>query len=288
MKYCKIQKKIVSVFLASIFALIGIAAVCSMSVCTGAAQTVYYSDADYNGGGLQIEDSEYIYHDGYTVHSEYQILQAPSYGNGDPTKTNLCAATAGTNIVGFYDKTYTNLIPNFEPGMWVNGVYRYFPNVGFAAITQVFNTLYDEMQVNVDGIGASEEDFKSGLNTYVEDHGYNLSFSSFYSNSTNVNLSTFGNAINEGKIGVLFCRTYNFVYTIQHSEGQTFVSKLNSENPHIMMAYGYITIDYYQNGSIFRTDTYLQVSSGFSSADQGYIKMNDDLQIEEALIVNIS
>ena len=55
-----------------------------------------------------------------------------------------------------------------------------------------------------------------------------------------------------------------------------------------MMVYGYITINYYNNGSLFRTDTYLQASSGFGSGEQGYIKMDDDLDIEEALIVNIS
>ena len=116
MKYCKIQKKIVSVFLASIFALIGIAAVCSMNTCTGAAQTVYYSDADYNGGGLR-EESEYVYRDSYSVDTSYQVYEAPSYGNSDPTKTNFCAVTAGTNIAVFYDKKYKNLSPNFEPGM---------------------------------------------------------------------------------------------------------------------------------------------------------------------------
>ena len=287
MKYCKIQKKIVSVFLASIFALIGIAAVCSMSVYTGAAQTVYYSDADYNGGGLR-EESEYVYRDSYSVDTAFEVIQAPSYGNTDSTKTNFCAVTAGTNILGFYDKTFTNLIPNFEPGMVVNGIYCYYPDMRFPAIKQLFNTLYDEMKTNVNGTGTSGANFKAGLQEYAAGQGYNLTFSSFYSNSTNVNLSTFGSAVMADKVGVLLLSKYNYIYAISHSEGQTFISRAISDNPHIMMVYGYIKINYYNNGALFKTETYLQASSGFGTGDQGYIRMDDYLQIEEALIVNIS
>lgn len=287
MKYCKIQKKIVSVFLACIFALIGIAAVCSMSVCTGAAQTVYYSDADYNGGGLR-EESEYVYRDSYSVDTSYRVYEAPSYGNSDPTKTNFCAVTAGTNIAVFYDKTYTNLIPDFEPGMIVDGTFRYYPDLGWPATEQVFNTLYTKMQTNVSGTGTSGANFKAGLQEYAAGQGYNITFSSFYSNSTNVNLSTFGSAVMADKVGVLLLSKYNYIYTIVHSEGHTFISRAISDNPHIMMVYGYIKINYYNNGALFKTETYLQASSGFGTGDQGYIRMDDYLQIEEALIVNIS
>lgn len=54
-----------------------------------------------------------------------------------------------------------------------------------------------------------------------------------------------------------------------------------------MMVYGYQTIAYYKNGVNFRTDTYLQASSGFGSAETGYIKMNDYIGIMDALIINI-
>ena len=290
MIFSKARKKAVSLFLAGLFVLAGFAALfLAAEPVTGHAQTVYYcDDADYMGGGTFYEDSEYIYRDSYTEDVAYRVWEAPSYGNADSSKTNFCAATAGTNIIGFYDKTYTNLIPNFEPGMMVDGSYRYFPNVGFPAITQTFNTLYDIMGINVGGAGASGEDFKAGLKTYVQNQGYSLSYSSFYASPTNVNLTVFGNAVSQGKVGVLLCKSYNYIYTIQHSDGYTFISKANSTTPHIMMVYGYIKINYYNNGSLFKTETYLQASSGFGSGVQGYIKMDDDLEIEEALIVNIS
>ena len=286
----KLQKRLVTLFIAAAVVLANaVALVCIPQHCAS-AQTIYYLDDsnDYSGGGVSYEDSEYIYRDSYTVNETYRVYQAPSYGNGDTSKTNFCAATAGTNIVGYYDRFYTNLMPNFEPGMMINGVYCYYPDVGFSAVTTVFNTLYDMMDINVGGIGTTGTGFKNGLQSYVQGQGYSLSYTSFYANSKNVNLTAFGNAINAGKVGVLLCTSYNFVYAIVHSDGQTFVSKANSTNAHIMMVYGYITINYYNNGSLFRTDTYLQASSGFGSGEQGYIKMDDDLDIEEALIVNIS
>ena len=86
----------------------------------------------------------------------------------------------------------------------------------------------------------------------------------------------------------LLLTKYNFIYAITHNEERTYISRSISDNPHIMMVYGYIVIRYYNNGSLFKTETYLQASSGFSTGNQGYIKVDDYLQIEEALIVNIS
>ena len=148
--------------------------------------------------------------------------------------------------------------------------------------------MYDEMQTNVGVTGTSGENFKDGLQSYVEGQGYDLSYSSFYSSRTNVNMTQFENAIDAGKVGVLLLTKYNFIYAIVHDDESTFISRAISDNPHIMMVYGYIVIRYYNNGSLFKTETYLQASSGFSTGNQGYIRMDDYMQIEEALIVNIS
>ena len=286
MRSCKIQKKAVSVLLACVFTLVCAITVFNMGTVTGAAEAVYYSDTDYTGGTMQ-EASEYVYRDSYTMDTTYQS-NAPSYGNSDASIKNFCAVTAGTNIAVFYDKTYTNLIPNFEPGMFVEDVFRYYPDLGWPQTEQLFYTLYDDMKTNQSGIGTSGSNFKSGLQAYAARQGYDLTFSSMYSSSTNVNLTTFGNAVMADKVGVLLLSKYNYIYTIIHEEDRTFISKATSNGAHIMMVYGYIKINYYNDGELFRTDTFLQASSGFSSGDQGYIKVDDYLTIEEALIVNIS
>lgn len=287
MKSCKIQKKAVSVLLACVFTLVCAITVFNMGTVTGAAEAVYYSDTDYTGGTMQ-EASEYVYRDSYTVDTSYRTYQAPSYGNSDASIKNFCAVTAGTNIAVFYDKTYTNLVPNFEPGMLINGIFTYYPDLGWPQTEQLFYTLYDDMKTNQSGIGTSGSNFKSGLQAYAARQGYNISFSSMYSSSTNVNLTTFGNAVMADKVGVLLLSKYNYIYAITHNDERTFISKATSNGAHIMMVYGYIKINFYNDGELFRTDTFLQASSGFSSGDQGYIKVDDYLTIEEALIVNIS
>ena len=286
------QTRALSLSLALLFVLLGASALCGRAPQRASAREVYYSDtvytdADYNGGGLQ-EDNEIVYRDNYTVDDDYRVV-APSYGNGDASIKNFCAVTAGLNIVVYYDRFYPNLIPNFNPGMTVSsGAYAYFPDMGFDQTDEVFYTLYDEMQTNVGVTGTSGENFKDGLQSYVEGQGYDLSYSSFYSSRTNVNMTQFENAIDAGKVGVLLLTKYNFIYAITHNEERTYISRSISDNPHIMMVYGYIVIRYYNNGSLFKTETYLQASSGFSSGHQGYIRMDDYMQIEEALIVNIS
>lgn len=103
-----------------------------------------------------------------------------------------------------------------------------------------------------------------------------------------MDLDALKDAIDQNKVGVIFCSRYNFVYGIVHTENLTSVVKENANVGHMMMAYGYQTIAYYKNDINFRTDTFLYVSSGYSGADQGYIELNSYLNIEDALIMTIS
>ena len=95
--------------------------------------------------------------------------------------------------------------------------------------------------------------------------------------------------IENHKVGVLLCTKYDFVYAISHGNNFTYLSKSDYYLAHMMMVYGYRTIDYYKDGQIFRSDTYLQVSSGYATGYQGYVLINNSaMEIQEALIVNIS
>ena len=279
----------VSIVLACALAALAALAGLSLPVSASASDIKYCSDDSYEGEGGFIDADEYVYWDSYVEHNEYYITQAPSYGVRDMEDLNYCAPAAGTNVIGYYDRYYPNLIPNFEPGMMNGDDYWYFPDMNFAPVVQVFEDLYELMHTNEDGIGTSGNDFKNGLKEYVQDRGYSLNYGSFYQNSTNVNLTTLQSMINSNKVGVLLCSTYNYIYAIVEGEGRTYLSKVESSRAHMMMVYGYYTVDYYKDGEVFRTDTYLQVSSGYSSGHQGYVLMGDDsLTIQEALIVNIS
>lgn len=270
---------------------IALAAFVTFQLPTAAyASEILYSDdgISFWGAGKPIPSSETIYWDNYVVHDEYLVDQAPSYGVAGSVD-NFCAPSAGTNVIGFYDRFYPNLIPNFEPGMMNNGHYWYLPDMNFPQVVQTFNDLYALMGTNQNGAGTSEEQFKKGLKQFVNNHGYNLSYGSFYQNRTGVNINALRGMISSNKVGVLLCTKYNFIYDIVHGPNETFISKSDYTLAHMMMVYGYITIDYYKGGQIFRSDTYLQVSSGYSTGNQGYVLLNNNsMEIQEALIVNIS
>ena len=55
-----------------------------------------------------------------------------------------------------------------------------------------------------------------------------------------------------------------------------------------MMVSGYQTVGYYTNNTLIGTETFLIVSSGYQTAEDGYMKLNDFSKIDEAWIVNVS
>lgn len=249
-----------------------------------------YYDEGYGGEGQSANASYTIEYDYYVEHREYYVSAAPSYSSVTAEQTNNCASKAGANIIGYYDRYYPELIPDFEPGyLYPNNAYLYFPRV-FQEQSDLITALYYMMNTNVTAPGATEQDFKDGLTEYVEDHGYDIGFSSFHNNSTSVNYTAVQQMVQQKKVGVLLCDKYNFIFSINHDPDgtNTYISKRDYNISHMMMVYGYLIIDYYKDGSCIASETYLQVSSGFADGSQGYIKMNDYLTIDNALVVSIS
>ena len=257
-----------------------------------ANDTFYCADGDDDfiyGGPGEIADATYeIEHDYYEIVEDVGYYSAPSFGNLDDSMTNTCAPAAGTNVVAFYDRWYENLIPDYTPGIPFEQGYYYYMDMAKPETTNVLETLYELMDTNVGSGGTSESQFLNGLSEYVDNAGYDLSYTSFYEDTKTVDLDALKDAIDQNKVGVVFCSRYNFVYGIGHEADKTIVAKENANVGHMMMVYGYQTIAYYKDDINFRTDTFLHVSSGYSGADQGYLELNSYLNIEDALIMTIS
>ncbi len=253
-------------------------------------EDMIYGDNSYNGQGVQTSSSYNITCDEMVVVDYAVHMSAPTYTTYESTMTNYCGAMAGRNVVIFYDRWLTNLVPNFTPGMVTgSGIYRYYPDLGMDATDAVMSRLYDLMQIAQIG-GTTSQNFKNGLSSYASEKGYSTSYSSFYGSATSVNLNTLTTAINQNKVGVIMCTQYNFVYEIIPYEEQGFVqiSRINSTTAHMMMVYGYQTLAFYLQGNHVCTKTFLYVSSGFGDGDQGYMELNDFSVINEAVIVSMT
>ena len=205
---------------------------------------------------------------------------APLYDSGEGY-TNACGPLTGTAIVAFYDKYYPNLIPGWESYFPASGKYR---SQGSSYVSSVLSELYTLMQTNVNGDGVSESEFKTGLKTYITNHGYSASYTSVKSGSS-LNYSACKAAIDSNKVIALFIKP-GVVYGLsEYSDHDTLTESTISGN-HIMYAFGYLQIKYYNSTGLFRTETFLEVSVGRISPSVAYFKV-DSSNLEAAYVVNV-
>lgn len=257
------------------------------SVLADTSQTVYRDDGSYRGTGTVTSATYSFACDDYEIIDGKAISFPPSFGNTDHSMENTCGPLAGLNISAFFDRWCTELIPDYTPGVLFGDDYQYYRDKRLTQTKQALRNLYDLMETEKYG-GATAETFKSGLKAYANNKGYSVSTSSFYSNRVSVNLSRLKTAIIEDKIGVILCERFDYVYGIVVSGGSAKIVKEHNDAPHIMMVTGYTTYNFYNDGVTVATETFLHVSSGFSSGDMGYVQLNDSfLAIDEAIIYSI-
>ena len=245
-----------------------------------------YGDGIY--GASTEEDASYnVYCDSAKVVEDVSHYSAPAYKNANSGLTNACGPITGTNVLGFYDRWYENLIPNFTPGLFrQEDKYLYLPTTTSAVNSAMLDL--GNLMKTIELGGTTSSNFKNGLKTYVNNQGYSFSYDSFYSTQKTVNFDKLISAVNEGKVGVLMCSDYNFVSGITPLDGYVKVGKFISSYNHMLMVYGYEVIEYYSNGTVIRRDTFLKVSNGSNSGVTGYLQLEDYLTIDEAIIININ
>lgn len=216
-----------------------------------------------------------------TVDSKYTPGGAPYFTqiNG---MSNACGAVAGAEIVAYYDKYYDNMIPGWV-SYYASGTYRlqdsvYVPNVMWQ--------LYDLMQTNVKDVGVSEQEFVDGLKAYINNQGYSINMQNVVSGSS-IDYQACKNAINNNKVIALLSHAGD-VYLLGEYSGHDIVTPVNIAGSHIMVAFGYYEINYYDSSNnLFRTDMYLYVATGLSTHKTALYKVNPH-NLSSAYIVNIS
>ena len=203
---------------------------------------------------------------------------APSYtavGNLD----NGCGAVAGSIIVGFYDKFYSNLISGWD-SYYTTGRYKGKDTVYVPALMQ---DLFARMKTNQVQPGVSENDFKNGLKAYVNNQGYNINYTSLGSGNS-FNYTAFKTAIKNNELTALLVQPSN-LYLLSLSSNEDVLTKTTISGNHIMVAYGYYEVKYTLNNGT-RTDKYLRVATGLASSSTAFYKIGS--YVDAAYTVKIS
>ncbi|MCH5151701.1 MAG: hypothetical protein J1F65_03480 [Clostridiales bacterium] len=244
---------------------------------------------------IQAEETEIRYADApivssiasetiYYTSKEMTLVQtaggAPTY-TATANLTNSCGAVAGSEIVAFYDKYYPELIPGWDSYYTSNGKYRIQEGTYVPA---VMKELYTLMQTNVNGSGTSEAEFKSGLQTYFSNRNYSLSYQNVKSGSS-MNFDACKAAVDANKVMVLFITPGN-VYNISEESDHDVFDIYTITGNHIMIAFGYLEMKYYNASGLFLTERFVKVATGHPMTTTGYYRINSS-NLEAAYIVNV-
>ena len=248
--------------------------------CGGWTKATDNQSARYAGGELiSTYASEPI------AYVSKQIVEDISTANGVPQYKaigdfqNACGAVAGSTIIGFYDKYYENLMPDWT-SYYSSGTYKIQDRVYVQALMQ---DLYVRMQTNVVAPGVSESEFKNGLKSYVNDQGYSIGYNSL-GTGNNFNYSAYKTAVRNNELTVLFVRP-STLYYYQEDDNEDVISTANLSGNHIMVAYGYYEVKYtLTNGT--RTDKYLLVATGLAGMSMACYKVGSYIDAAYQVKIN--
>ena len=246
----------------------------------------YCDDTFYSELATQSVETETISYSRKEV-TQYVINTSfPNYYNSNASLTNTCANVGGANVVGYYDRYYDDLIPNCTVGITRSNRYTYYPmNINNDKIQSVIDKLYTSMKTNTKENGTSEEDCLNGLKTYVQSQGRSITYTSTMANNA-LNLDKFDSQLKEGNPVMLFLSGYNFV-SLADSGSKASISKDVYSGNHIVVAYGYQKVDYYNAGNtLIKSYTYIYVSTGINGVS-GFYLLNGGGKMDAAQAVAI-
>lgn len=286
----KIMNKKINVIIMVLIIAISSFCITTFSVnnnCEAAVATTYSDDTLYSDmGAPNVATENFSYSRKETT--SYMINSSfPNYFNTNMSLTNACANVAGANVVGYYDRYYDSLIPNCTVGANRPTGYTYFVmTVNKDKKQSVIDLFYTSMKTNTKNNGTTQEDFENGLKKYVQSQGRNLSYISVMSNGE-FNFNTFDIELHNGRPVVLFLSGYNFTSLVDLGDQVRITTSVYMGN-HIIVAYGYQKVDYYNSDNVLiKSNTYLYVSTGIESINGYYLLNNGGKMIAaEAVAIN--
>ncbi len=217
----------------------------------------------------------------YRSETPYNILfSIPTYDYG---KTNGCVPIAGTNLIAYLDKTYSNLIPDYEPGTTFLGRFYRFKAVNDTIYT-LSDTLYADMGATTNN-GATVSQFRSGMKKYVNRQGYAIGYESLMSWGK-LKFDRAKTVVEEGKPIALFLSGYTST-TIATEEGRDALNYETTAGNHAVAGFGCLEVSYTFSDNSTRADRYIHCAMGVGLYQNGYINVGS-AKIDEALAITIS
>lgn len=240
----------------------------------------------YNGASL--ENSEKVSIEFARKDDEEFVIKGglPKYSDRSD-RINTCATVAGAIVLGYYDKTYDELIDNFSSARVIRDKVLYATQS--KVVDDVVARLYVTMKTNITEGGTTIGNFKKGLQEYVNEQGMDISYSQVVQNQE-LNFSAYEAAIKEEKPVVLFCSKYSLV-SIDAFNAESSTDKFTLQHyvgNHVLVGYGLRTIKYYDaSGRLTHQLNLLAVGTGMSYGYFGYILLDDYGTLIDGYKVNI-
>ena len=244
-----------------------------------------YKGFGYYGSDNFIEQAQTISYSTKSTESYTIPYDLPNYF-GRVNEVTGCANNAGACIIGYYDRFYENLIPNYKSYVQIGNAIRY--RTGTTEVFDLVEELYMLMGTDVNHLGTTFSEFQAGMLQYVANKGYTYSTTNLFVNGS-FNIQNYKSAVQNGKPIALFMTGFALLNEITETTNMDTVLSGYSAAAHVMVGCGYKIDKYYNsNGVIQDMRTYLKVASGSNIYGIGYLNINGLGQMDRAISVTIS
>ena len=190
-------------------------------------------------------------------------------------RDNTCANVAGTILLGYYDKDYDERIENFTSARVIRGRVTYYTQT--QEVQNAMARLYTTMKTNVTEGGTTVNNFKAGLQQYVNEHGRKIVYTKTVNNQS-LQTDVYRDAI-ENKIPSVFCLSkYTLISedSFSSDNGVDNFTKQHYVGNHMVIGYGLKIIRYFDAaGNLKQQLTLLEVATGYERDPIGYILLDD-------------
>lgn len=242
-------------------------------------------EVSYRGASGLVTTTDTFSYSTKTTESYFINSSVPAYYD-TANRNYMCAPIAGANLIGFYDRYFSNLVPDIATGYARGTRYTYYPMLRYETQLQsLINDLASRMGTGSSGTTLNE--FETGMTSYAASKNLNITYIDVTAAQTNaLDLENAIVQLKDGNPIAFFTSGINFTTFTDTGSSVIMTIKSSSDN-HVFVAYGYQKVIYYDaSGNIVRECISFQASSGEDGLT-GYYVLNLNGNINAAKAVHL-